>query len=98
MSKSQTYKVGNFEFNNQEDAGKFNSYSGIFTDEQLREIYLGYKNKIDYTVYAKEEFDEFQMAEIRFGLEKKLDVSSYSNTTIDWKEMRKIRKELESKK
>ena len=79
----ETYKVANFEFNNQEDAERFNRYLNIFNEAQLTEIYLGYKNKIDYTVYAKRKFNAWQMEEIRLGLENKVDVSIYDKEYFD---------------
>ena len=74
-----TYKVGNFKFDNIEAAETFNNYFNIFNSKQLKELYKGYKSKIDYKVYANPKFDDFQMAIIREGLELGLDVSLYAN-------------------
>ena len=41
------YKVNNFEFDNMKDAEKFNTiYNEFKNEEQLKQIYLGIKNKI----------------------------------------------------
>lgn len=50
------YKVGNFTFNNQKDADKFDNYLNVLEDKQLKELYYGYESKIDYTIYAEPEF------------------------------------------
>ena len=73
------YKVEDFEFDNIEDAEKFNKiYDKFKTKEQLQEIYLGIKNKIDYSIYARPEFNSYKMELIRQGLEKGLDVNYYA--------------------
>ena len=46
------YKVGDFTFNNQKDADKFDNYLNVLEDKQLKELYYGYESKIDYTIYA----------------------------------------------
>ena len=57
-------------------------------------IKKGFENKVDVSVFAKEEFEWKQMDEIRLGLEDNLDVSLYAKPEISWKEMKKIREEL----
>lgn len=45
------YKVDAFLFNNIEDSIKFNNiYNNFKDEEQLKQIYLGIKNKIDYSI------------------------------------------------
>ena len=60
------YTVGNFKFDNFKDAERFNIYLdlGYFNDEQLTKLYMGYKNKIDYTIYANPKFNVYQMGRI----------------------------------
>ena len=84
MPKIKTcYKVNDFEFDNIENANKFNEiYNEFKNKEQLNEIYLGIKNKIDYTIYAKPEFSSHQMELIRLGLEDGHDVSIYANQNL----------------
>ena len=72
------YRLENFEFDNLKDAERFNEYLSIFRRLQLKELYLGYKNGINYRIYAKSEYNEKQMREIRYGLESKIDVSMYA--------------------
>lgn len=43
-----------------------------FNGNQLIQISLGIVSGVDYSVYAKPEFDWEQMREIRIGLEKEL--------------------------
>ena len=50
---------------------------------------------MDYSIYAKPEFDWEQMREIRIGLEKGLDAFIYATPEIDWKTMSIVREELE---
>lgn len=90
------YDVNGFKFNNSKDAEQFNQYSKIFSYKQMKEIYSGYLSKIDYTIYAKPEFDEFQMSEIRCGLKKGLDVSIYAKPEYDYFKMWEIRLDLEN--
>ena len=52
------YKVGKFKFDNLEDANTFDDYLVIFSDRQLKQLYLGYKNGINYKVYSNSKFDE----------------------------------------
>lgn len=75
------YTVGNFKFDNLKDAERFNIYLdlGYFNDEQLTKLYMGYKNKINYTIYANPKFNVYQMGRIYTGLTKGLDVSVYAN-------------------
>lgn len=47
-----------------------------FDYNQMEQIYLGLKNKVDTNIYSKPEFNSDQMREIRIGLECGVDVSS----------------------
>ena len=90
------YKVNNFEFDNMEDAEKFNAiYNEFKNEEQLKQIYLGIKNKINYKIYANQKFDFTQMKEIRQGIEKGLDVSIYAKPELNYLQMGSILKALE---
>ena len=86
------YTVGNFKFDNLKDAERFNIYLdlGYFNDEQLTKLYMGYKNKIDYTIYANPKFNVYQMARIYTGLTKGLDVSVYAKPAFDDEQMAEI--------
>lgn len=86
------YTVGNFKFDNFKDAERFNIYLdlGYFNDEQLTKLYMGYKNKIDYTIYANPKFNVYQMARIYTGLTKGLDVSVYAKPAFDDEQMAEI--------
>ena len=90
--KKITYEVGNFEFDNFKDAERFNIYLdlGYFNDEQLTKLYMGYKNKIDYTIYANPKFNVYQMGRIYTGLTKGLDVSVYAKPAFDDEQMAEI--------
>ncbi len=83
------YTVGNFKFDNFKDAERFNIYLnlGYFNDEQLTKLYMGYKNKIDYTIYANPKFNVYQMGRIYTGLTKGLDVSVYAKPAFDDEQM-----------
>ena len=59
------YRLENFEFDNLEEAERFNEYLNIFGKLQLKGLYSGYKNGIDYTIYANPEFNYLQMEQIR---------------------------------
>ena len=63
------YRLENFEFDNLEEAERFNEYLNIFGKLQLKELYSGYKNGVDYIIYANPEFNEKQMQQIKMGLE-----------------------------
>lgn len=65
MTVEHIYKVGTLLFDNLQDAETFDKYSKSFNKKQLKELYKGYKSKIDYKVYANPKFDDFQMAIIR---------------------------------
>ena len=86
------YTVGNFKFDNFKDAERFNIYLnlGYFNDEQLTKLYMGYKNKIDYTIYANPKFNVYQMGRIYTGLTKGLDVSVYAKPAFDDEQMSEI--------
>ena len=86
------YTVGNFKFDNFKDAERFNIYLnlGYFNDEQLTKLYMGYKNKIDYTIYANPKFNVYQMGRIYTGLTKGLDVSVYAKPAFDDEQMAEI--------
>ena len=86
------YTVGNFKFDNFKDAERFNIYLdlGYFNDEQLTKLYMGYKNKIDYTIYANPKFNVYQMGRIYTGLTKGLDVSVYAKSAFDDEQMAEI--------
>ena len=86
------YTVGNFKFDNFKDAERFNIYLdlGYFNDEQLTKLYMGYKNKIDYTIYANPKFNVYQMGRIYTGLTKGLNVSVYAKPTFDDEQMAEI--------
>ena len=86
------YTVGNFKFDNFKDAERFNIYLdlGYFNDEQLTKLYMGYKNKIDYTIYANPKFNVYQMGRIYTGLTKRLDVSVYAKPAFDDEQMAEI--------
>ena len=86
------YTVGNFKFDNFKDAERFNIYLdlGYFNDEQLTKLYMGYKNKIDYTIYANPKFNVYQMSRIYTGLTKGLDVSVYAKPAFDDEQMAEI--------
>ena len=58
---------------------------------QLREIRLGLKERLDVSVYAKEEYSWQQMKQIRIGLSKKLDVSIYAKPEYNQFQMRELR-------
>ena len=90
------YEVGNFNFDNLKDAENFNRYLDIFSDEQLKELYSGFENKIDYTIYANAKFNANQMRQIRDGLEEGIDVSWYAKPEFDWKQMNQIRLGLQN--
>ena len=87
------YTVGNFKFDNFKDAERFNIYLnlGYFNDEQLTKLYMGYKNKIDYTIYANPKFNVYQMGRIYTGLTKGLDVSVYAKPEYTCYQMEEIR-------
>lgn len=86
------YTVGNFKFDNFKDAERFNIYLdlGYFNNEQLTKLYMGYKNKIDYTIYANPKFNVYQMGRIYTGLTKGLDVSVYAKPAFDDEQMAEI--------
>ena len=86
------YTVGNFKFDNFKDAERFNIYLdlGYFNDEQLTKLYMGYKNKIDYTIYANPKFNVYQMSRIYTGLTKGLDVSVYATPEFNFEQMDEI--------
>lgn len=86
------YTVGNFKFDNFKDAERFNIYLdlGYFNDEQLTKLYMGYKNKIDYTIYVNPKFNVYQMGRIYTGLTKGLDVSVYAKAAFDDEQMAEI--------
>ena len=86
------YTVGNFKFDNFKDAERFNIYLdlGYFNDEQLTKLYMGYKNKIDYTIYANPKFNVYQIGRIYTGLTKGLDVSVYAKPAFDDEQMAEI--------
>lgn len=86
------YTVGNFKFDNLKDAERFNIYLdlGYFNDEQLTKLYMGYKNKINYTIYANPKFNVYQMGRIYTGLTKGLDVSVYAKPAFDDEQMAEI--------
>lgn len=81
------YQVGNFEFEDLKHAKNFDKYLTIFSKEQLDEIHLGYQSEIDYTIYAKPEYNAQQMEEIRRGLEDGIDVTSFTNPELSPMEM-----------
>ena len=58
-----------------------------FDSYQLEEIYLGLKDDLDVSIYAKPEFNDDQMNEIRLGLKKDLDVSIYAKPEFDYSQM-----------
>lgn len=70
--------------------------SGKFDSQQMKQIRIGLENRLDVSVYAKQEFDWLQMKQIRLGLEKELDVSIYAKPEFDWSQMRQIRYGLET--
>ena len=92
-----TYKVNNFEFNNQKDAENFDNYLNIFDNRQLKELYDGYKKGINYKIYANPDFNAEQMELIREGLEDGLDVSFYAISVFNWSQMKEIYSGLEKK-
>ena len=61
MAIETVYKVGNLEFDNWQDAEIFDGYSTFFQGGQLKQLYLGYKSKIDYKIYLNPKFDYQQM-------------------------------------
>lgn len=81
------YQVRNFMLEDLKDAENFDKYLNIFADEELDEIYLGYQSKIDYTIYARPEFNYDQMWQIREGLQQKLDVSIYATPKFNYRQM-----------
>lgn len=62
--------------------------------EQLYQIELGHKNKVNVDVYANAHFTWTQMEQIRIGLEEGLDVSIYALSNIPADEMEHIREKL----
>lgn len=62
--------------------------------EQLYQIELGKKNKVNVDVYANAHFTWTQMEQIRIGLEEGLDVSIYALSNIPADEMEHIREKL----
>lgn len=68
--------------------------SGLFSQEQLKQIAMGQQMAVDVSVYAKPEYNYKQMAEIRTGLFYKLDVSLYANPAFTHNYMYWIRVSL----
>ncbi|MCH1942434.1 hypothetical protein [Holdemania massiliensis] len=62
--------------------------------EQLYQIELGKKNKVNVDVYANAHFTWTQMEQIRLGLEAGLDVSIYALSNIPADEMEHIKEKL----
>lgn len=71
MTVEHIYKVGTLLFDNLQDAETFDEYSKSFNKKQLKELYKGYKSKINYKSYLNPEFDFKQMEEIRIGARRK---------------------------
>lgn len=61
--------------------------SGIFNDNQLKEIKVGLMQQLDVSMYADPAYNHQQMSVIRMGLESKLDVSLYADPTIHYSDM-----------
>ncbi len=55
----------------------------IFDWEQMLEIKFGIQDRVDYSIYAKNEYNAPQMMEIRLGLVNGIDVSSYADPHIE---------------
>ncbi len=66
-----------------------------FDSDQMDEIRLGLKHKVDVSQYANPKFDHHQMEQIRLGLEHSVDVSVYANPKFNYGQMEQIRLSLE---
>ena len=64
---------------------------GIFNEDQIDQLQLGFEKNLDVSIYAKPEFSKSQMYLIRKGLEDGSDVSSYANPKLSWTKMKEIR-------
>ncbi|SCG83674.1 hypothetical protein DW1_2108 [Proteiniborus sp. DW1] len=72
-----------------------NKREPIYDSEQIEQIHLGLKNKIDIDKYANPKFNFNQMREIRVGLENGVDVSPYITPEFNYMQIRVIAKGLE---
>jgi hypothetical protein len=62
-----------------------------FNNEQLTVVVEGYKDNIDYELYAKIEYNNNQMLEIKNGLNSKIDIKKYADIKYDEDQMYQIR-------
>ena len=58
-----------------------------FDSYQLEEIYLGLKDDLDVSIYAKPEYDDYQMKQIRLGLLSDIDVYIYAKPQLSYLKM-----------
>lgn len=61
-----------------------------FSWEQCLEIWDGKLQKVDYTLYAKKEFDANQMEVLKDGLFDRRDITKALDPELSWLEMEQI--------
>ncbi|MBQ4293303.1 MAG: DUF342 domain-containing protein [Lachnospiraceae bacterium] len=65
--------------------------TGMFTNDQIREIEEGKSAGLDVSIYARPEYLAVHMRSIRLGMMEGLDVSVYASPEYDWFQMEEIR-------
>ena len=91
-----------YQIKNKENAEKLEKFISFyrnkgFNNPQIKEIVQGLLYGIDYSIYAKLDYDYKQMYEIRTGLIHGIDVSYYKDNELDSSYMSEIRRALENK-
>lgn len=71
-------------------------YGRKYTENQLKQLRLGYEHNVNILIYSHPQFSGFEMQEIRLGLMSKVDVSVYANSEFSDDQMEEIRRGLDS--
>lgn len=71
-------------------------YGRKYTENQLKQLRLGYEHNVNILIYSHPQFSGFEMQEIRLGLENNIDVTQYAYWNFDCVQMQEIRLGLES--
>lgn len=68
-----------------------------FSLDQIKQIELGLKEKLNVSIYAKNKYNHYQMEQLRLGLKSGLNVFYYLDNRFDWEQMKEIRMGLMDK-
>ena len=58
-------------------------YGRKYTENQLKQLRLGYEHNVNILIYSHPQFSGFEMQEIRLGLENNIDVTQYAYWNFD---------------